>query len=403
MITGQDLMGRDYRRDPFPVLRQLRHDQPVLHNEVTGGYVISRYEDVVAVFKDNENFSNRLYGDTLGTVFGPTMLQFDGAEHVALRKIVSPEFVGNRLAGYTDVIRQESAALIDAFAEGPVELVTSFTNRMPVNVIVAMLGMPGDDQDRFHDWYSTMMAGLVFNQPERQRKGIAAHQSLANHVGPTIDERMGCPMGDLISKIVQAESDGRKLTRTEIEAFISLMFVAGGETTDKAITNTWANLLRHPEQLEIVKADPERMDDAFSEMMRHSPPVMGQARVAVNDVQIHDTVIPAGSVVSISIVSANNDETIFDDPRTFDLERPDLHLGKELRMGGERQEGRRGHLGFGLGKHFCLGYEMARVETVIGSQLLLEHFGNPVEVGDPQPFIITDATRSVAELHIAAQ
>ncbi len=399
-ISGDALQSMDFRLDPWPVWRELRYEQPVFFNELTNSWLVTRYDDVVAVFADNEHFSNQLYAKSLGVVFGPTMLQFDGAEHVALRKIVSPEFVGNRLAGYFDVIEAESAALIATFGEGPIELVKAFTNRMPVNVIVTMLGMPGDEHDRFHDWYSTMMAGLVFGKPERTQAGIEAHQALAEHVGPSIEERAGCPMGDLISKIVHAEADGRRLTRTEIEAFISLMFVAGGETTDKAITNTWANLLREPDQLALVKDDPDRFDAAFSEMMRHSPPVLGQTRTTTSDYELQGTTIPSGSVVSISIASANNDETVFDDPRRFNLERRDLHLGKEFRRGGGRDEGRHGHLGFGLGKHFCLGYEMARAETVIGSQLLLEHFGTPVEVGDSQPFLITDATRSPVSLTV---
>jgi len=402
-ITGETLLSMDYRLDPWPVFHELRHEQPVFFNEVTNSWLVTRYDDVNAVFADMENFSNQLYAKSLGVVFGPTMLQYDGAEHVALRKVVSPEFVGNRLAGYLDVIERESAALIDGFDDGPVELVTAFTNRMPVNVIVTMLGMPGDDQDRFHDWYSTMMAGLVFGRPDRTQAGIEAHQKLAEHVAPAIDERSECPMGDLISKILHAEADGRRLTREEVEAFISLMFVAGGETTDKAITNTWANLLRSPDQLALVRDDGDRWDAAFSEMMRHSPPVMGQTRTTTADYELHGVTIPAGSVVTISIASANNDETVFADPRRFDMERSDLNLGKELRMGGSRDSERAGHLGFGLGKHFCLGYEMARAETVIGSKLLLEHFGDPVEVGEPQPFLITDATRSPGSLTISGR
>jgi pulcherriminic acid synthase len=401
-VTSQDLMGMGFRLDPWPVWERLRHDHPVFWHEAANQWVITRYDDVCAVFADNEHFSNSLYAHTLGVVFGRTMLELDGAEHVSLRKVVSPELVGNNLGRYLDVIRRESAALIDAFPDGPVELVSAFTNRMPVNVIVAMLGMPGDDHDRFHDWYSTMMASLVFGKPERRPAGIAAREELMAHVAPAIESRTACPMGDLISRMLVAEADGRRLTRDEVEAFISLMFVAGGETTDKAITNTWANLLRDPDQLALVQADPGRFDAAFSEMMRHSPPVMGQARLCVADWELHGSTIKAGDLVSISIASANNDETVFADPRRFDLERPDLHEGKELRRGG-RKGGRSGHLGFGLGKHFCLGYEMARAETVIGSQLLLERFPEPVEAGDPQPFLITDATRSVASLTIASR
>jgi cytochrome P450 len=403
MITGETLRSRDHRLDPWPVFRELRLEQPVFFDEVTNSWLITRYDDVSAVFADNVHFSNQLYAKTAGAVFGPTMVQYDGYEHVALRKVVSPEFVGNRLVGYLDVIERESAALINGFPKAPIDLVTEFTTRMPINVIVTMLGMPGDDQDRFHDWYRTMMGALAPGKPERTQAGIEARQQLAHHVAPAIEERSECPMGDLISRIIHAEADGRRLTRAEIEAFISLMFVAGGETTDKAITNTWTNLLRSPDQLALVKGEPERFDAAFSEMMRHSPPVVTQYRTTTSEYELHGVTIPAGSVVSISIASANNDESVFDSPRRFDLERVDLNLGKELRMGGSRDSDRVGHLGFGLGKHFCLGYEMARAETVISSRQLLEHFGDPVEIGEPHPFLIGDAIRSVASLTIASR
>ena len=122
---------------------------------------------------------------------------------------------------------------------------------------------------------------------------------------------------------------------------------------------------------------------------------MGQLRYAVNDVEFSGVTIPAGSAVHIQLASANCDETVFKDPREFRIDRDDLHLGKELKGGHHGDEGRYGHLGFGLGKHFCLGYEMARVEAVMGSKLLIETMRNPrLAPGADTTFVIRGATRS---------
>ncbi len=373
-MTPADWPVEEYLTDPFPYWQLLRDEFPVWWNDATRSWHITRYDDVVAVFGDSETWSNRFYAKSLGVVFGPTMLEMDGRDHVVRRTIVAPEVVGNRLAGYRELIERNAMELIDRMRGGDQDdLVAAFSTWLPVNVIVDMLGMPKQDLPLFHDWYQAMMAGLGHGNAEQRAAGIAAHQALAAYVDPIIRDRMAEPTGDFISKIVHAECDGERLTLAEVQAFISLMLTAGGETTDKAIGNLWAQLLTQPDQLALVREDPARFDDAFGEMMRHSFPVYSQARTAVHEVEIRGQVISAGDVVTISIGSANNDERVFDDPRRFDLQRDDLWRAKELRKGYDT-DGVHGHLGFGLGKHFCLGYEMARVESVIGSQLLLEAF-----------------------------
>ena len=395
-ITSELLYSREHLADPYPLWERMRHESPVFFDDRTNTWHLYRYDDAVAAFANHTDFSNRLYGNTLGVVFGPTMLDKDGHEHVVHRRIVAPEFVGRRFEPYYEAIDRNSRALIELFpAEGAVDLVDAFSTRLPVNVIVDMLGMDQSDHDRFHDWYTTMMAGLARFDGEKQQLGIEAHQCLADYVAPIIDDRRGCPAEDLISKIVHAEADGQKLTDTEIQAFISLLLVAGGETTDKGIANMWTQLLLHPDQLQSCLDDPELFDAAFSEMMRHSPPVLGQLRYSVNEVEFSGVTIPPDSAVHIQLASANCDETVFADPREFRIDRDDLHLGKELKGGHHGDEGRYGHLGFGLGKHFCLGYEMARVEAVMGSKLLVETMHNPrLAEGADTTFVIRGATRS---------
>jgi pulcherriminic acid synthase len=324
------------------------------------------------------------------------MLDKDGSEHVVHRKIVAPEFVGKRFEPYCEAIERNALELIEKFPKGPiVDLVDAFTTRLPVNVIVDMLGMDQSDHDRFHEWYTTMMAGLARFSSGKQELGVLAHEQLAEYVEPIIEARKACPMEDLISKIVHAEASGQSLTLTEIQAFISLLLVAGGETTDKGIANMWTQLLLHPNQLNAVLEDHELFDHAFSEMMRHSPPVLGQLRYSVDEVTFSDVTIPPDQVVYIQLASANNDESIFHNPREFNIERNDLHMSKERKSGHHGDEGRYGHLGFGLGKHFCLGYEMARLEAVIGSSHLSNFMKTPrLAAGADTTFVTKNATRS---------
>ena len=403
------LYSEEHYADPYPLWERMRHEAPVFYDKRLNAWLLTRYEDCVDAFSNHTDFSNQLYSKTLGVVFGPTMLDKDGHEHVVQRRIVAPEFVGKRFEPYYEAIDRNARHLIDNFPDsGVVDLVNAFTTRLPVNVIVDMLGMDQSDHDRFHEWYTTMMAGLSVKDllesqfsSEKQNLGVLAHEELAEYVAPIIEDRKSCPVNDLISKIVHAEAEGQKLTLTEIQAFISLLLVAGGETTDKGIANMWTQLLLNPDQLEAVVDDHELFDAAFSEMMRHSPPVPGQLRYSINEVTFSGVTIPSNQAVYIQLASANSDETIFSDPRSFNIEREDLHLSKERKMGHHGDEGRYGHLGFGLGKHFCLGYEMARLEAVMGSTLLSEKMKNPrLADGASTAFIMKNGTRSPIEVLI---
>ena len=147
--------------------------------------------------------------------------------------------------------------------------------------------------------------------------------------------------------------------------------VAGGETTDRGLANFWWILLQHPEVLEQVRAEPSLLDAAFTEFMRRDGVIVYEDRELTRDVEWYGQTITAGEIVRVALISANNDETVFADPRRFDPHRPDLRLGKESRAGG-RAEGSASHVGFGLGKHFCIGYQLARAEIVTASRELLE-------------------------------
>lgn len=384
-FDAEVLHSEDYRRAPEATWERMRHDHPLVHDttDIRGEvWWLTRYDDVAAVFADHETYSAATYEDRTGAVLGPTLISRDDHGHVLRRSIVAPDFVGKRLANFFDLITACATELIDRFdpATGRVDLVRQFSKRLPVDVISAMLGMSGDG-DLFRRWVTEMIMGLA-PVPELREEGKAAHAAFCSHIAPALENVDDAARSDLIAKIARAEVDGFRLAREEIVAFCGLLFIAGGETTDKAIGNLWWHLLTKPDVFAEVRADPDLWHGAFSETMRRSPPVTSEDRFTTKPVQWHGVEIPVGAMVRVCLGAAHLDETKFADPLTFDIHRADLHLEKELRSGGSTHPGRTGHLGFGLGKHFCIGYELARQEAVIGSQLLLDRMTDIALVDD---------------------
>jgi pulcherriminic acid synthase len=230
-----------------------------------------------------------------------------------------------------------------------------------------------------------MMNGIS-GGPNLRIAGQKANAEYHNYLDPLIKERSLNPGDDLLSRLSVTEVDGKRMTPAEIKSFASLILVAGAETTDKAIANLWYQLLAHPDQWKAVQGDPELLDRAFTEMMRIHGPASAQTRKTIKDVNLHGVTIPAGEYVHLSLYGANRDERVFKDPDTFNLFRDDLYFSKELRSG-YFKDGAAGHLGFGLGPHFCVGYQLARAETVIGTKLLMKVVKNPrfKPGSNPQP------------------
>jgi pulcherriminic acid synthase len=406
-IDPHVFFGPEYAANPYPTLKVLRDHYPA-YRLPNGIWMLTRYDDVVAGFKDTVNFSASPNGVTIGAVFGPTLMEYDGDEHTKLRNLVAGEFVGLKFNGLLPVISRNAMALIEKFTAkqarrmaeqasrtGEIDIVDDFATRLPLNVILDVLDLPQEAHEQFHQWYPAMMNGIN-GDAEARAKGIQANADYHAYLDPLIDARSANPGDDLLSRLAIAEVDGQRMTKQEIKSFASLILVAGAETTDKAIANLWYQLLANPAQWDAVQRDPELLERAFTEMMRVHPPAAGQMRRALRDVEIHGEVIPEGAFVNLSIYGANRDERVFANPDSFDLFREDLYFGRDLR-GGYHEGGRASHLGFGLGKHFCVGYQLARAETVIGTKMLMEVVRNPrfKPGSNPGPIAIRQAPWSL--------
>ena len=376
VMDSSALYSDTYRTNPEKVWEEMRNDFPVFYDDISNMWWVSRYEDVKNIFVDYQTFSSSTYELTTGQVVGPTLISRDDYGHVVRRKIVAPDFVGNRLKSYEQLIEDCVSNLINSFeSEEEISLVREFSSQLPVDVISAILGMEGDGQ-LFRQWVTSMIMGLN-DSPELRQKGLDASEAFCSHIAPLLNEVDDPDRTDHIAKIARAEIEGERLTDEEITAFCGLLFIAGGETTDKAIANMWWNVLNHPEVLEAVLDDDSLWENAFSETMRRTPAVISEERFTTRPVELHGVEIPEGAKVRACLAAAHLDPTVFQDPLSFDIYRSDMNLGKENRSGVSKDSERSGHFGFGLGKHFCIGYELARNEAIVGSKRILERLGKP--------------------------
>ncbi len=397
-VTAEVLRSEEYLRDPFPVWRRMREDHPLFYDDMAGRWILTRYDDVVAVLGNPQVYSARTYQERFRPVFGRTLAELDGPRHIRERTIVAPAFVGRNLDGYRPLIKGSIARLTAPLAgRGEFDLIDTVTSRLPLGVIAALLGFPEEDTELLYDVGNTILEGLA-DVPELRAAGAAAHRRLAEHLGPIIAERLERPSHDLISKVVHAEADGERLTHDEVCSFISFLLAAGGPTTDMAIRNFWWALLSEEGELERCREDPSRIRAAFSESLRRDGPIVYEDRRTNVEVEWYGTAIPADTDVLVCLGSANTDDSVFSRPEVFDPDRADLLMGIE-RKGGYREGGVAGHLAFGLGSHFCMGYQLARVEVETATEELLLALPG-LQLLEPQVPLITWYERTVRALPV---
>ncbi|MGY1712093.1 cytochrome P450 [Geodermatophilus sp. SYSU D00758] len=378
-----DILSPEFIADPYPAHRVLRDHYPALYHEATQSWLISRYADCASAFR-SPAFSSRNYDWQLEPIHGRTILQMEGREHATHRALLNPFFRGKGLEAFLPVITHNAAELVGRTVEraaadladglldrgagrGRADLVAEFTTWFPINVMVDMLGLPKSDHERFHRWYHSIMAHLnnLAGDPAITAQADQTREELRDYMMPIIRERRSGGGDDLLSRLCRAEVDGQRMSDEEIKAFVSLLLVAGGETTDKAIASMVRNLLDHPEQMAAVRADRSLADAVIAETLRFSGPVHMIMRQTEEDVRVEDTTIPAGSTCIMMLAAANRDERHFADPDVFDIHRPDLDVAKAF-------SGAANHVQFILGRHFCVGSLLAREEMTVALDLVLD-------------------------------
>ncbi|KQV20888.1 MULTISPECIES: cytochrome P450 [unclassified Kitasatospora] len=351
--------------DRYPTYAALRKRSPVLQVPMDGGAlpaaVVTGFDQARAALADPALskdtaafFAGRPSGRSLHPALATTMLNSDPPDHTRLRRLVTRAFT----PATVDALRPYIGALAEQLAEGwspgqRVDLVESFAAPLPVTVICQLLGVPTADRDGICQWSTDL-----FVTGDHQRIDAASH-SLADYMAELVVAKRSDPDEDLLSALVAArDSDGDQLSEQELVSLAVLLLVAGHETTTAAIGNAVLALLRHPDQLELLRSAPDRTAGAVDELLRFDSPVsIATWRWAPEPVRIGETDVPAGSPVFVSPGAANRDPARFSDPDRLDLERE-----------------ARSHLAFGHGIHRCLGAPLAQAEVEIALRVLLERF-----------------------------
>lgn len=404
-VRGEDLYGPDFHADPFSVFDRLRTSHPLFWDEVGEAWWLTRYQDVLDAITNVERFSSRYKARQTQPVFGPNITQMEGAEHASRRRVVAPTLVGNALEPVERIVAKIAEDLISRLPpSGEFDLVRDYTSRIPINTIAAMLGLPSIDYDRFHSWYRRMFKGICSR--EDRPDGRRAQKELGSHIAEIVEDRRKNPRDDIISRIVtaSADADNHPYTNEDIQGFVSHLLTAGGETTDSGMANMWSNLFDHSDQLQAVRADPALFDTAFSETLRHDPPVATIGREVLQPLDLYGQRLWPGENVHLSLLSANNDPDVFASPREFNIFRSDLHFARELRNPTRLVNAdRHGHLAFGAGEHFCIGYQLARLEVTTAARLLNEALPTLRPANDrPRELVLTPIVRAVRTFPVRA-
>jgi cytochrome P450 len=261
-----------------------------------------------------------------------------------------------------------SKELIDAWrTDGKVELVSQFTQRLPLSVIIDVLGLDPQDKGKFHRWYNDIHDSFTntTGDPDLTAAGLRTHDELQAYMIPLIQDRKDNPGDDLISQIVHAEINGERMSDIDIKSYISFLLVAGSESTDLQMANMWLRLLENPDQLQAVREDRSLIKTAFAESLRHTAAVLMIMRQAAEDVAFHGVTVPAGATVTLLLAAANRDPRKFSDPDTFNIFREDLQTDREF-------TGSANHMTFSMGRHFCIGTYLAAMEAETATNQLLD-------------------------------
>ncbi|MFH8514157.1 cytochrome P450 [Streptomyces gelaticus] len=398
----RQIIDYDNRADPYPLYAELR--KTPVRQEGDELFVVSTYWEIKSLLhdprisSDARNLSPGAAGTLLqeeeASPLPPSFLRLDPPEHDRLRRMTmrpfGPPETPRRIHNMRGELARIVTDLIDGFGDRKqVDIVDDFSYPFPVTVICRLLGVPREDEARFHTWADTIAAGL---DPAPGRDAVEQHRvtqqartELGTYLSGLIDERSGAPGDDMLSELVTQHGPDGQMTRTELLSTASLLLIAGHETTVNLITNGMLTLLRNPEVLGRLREDARLAVPLVEELLRFEPPVqLLPQRTTLADIDIAGTTIPKGASVWLVLASGNRDPQRFPDPDRFDPDRKDIQ-----------------HLGFGSGIHNCFGAPLARLEAQLALTELARRLDGPRLVEDPPPYRQNAVLRGPRHLDIA--
>jgi cholest-4-en-3-one 26-monooxygenase len=393
-IDGIDLLadtwGRDVPHDQFDFLRR---EAPVhWHPEPDGPgfWAVTRHADVRAVSHAWETFSSEL-----GATFIPTqdeeslaslrlsILNMDPPKHNRARRLVSKAFTPRMIAQLVDEIDRRAEAVVDAVVDrGECEFVEEIAAQVPVQMICEMIGLEKAQWPRMFEVSNDLIGSR--DDPEFASVDTeAASAEIFALCDAVADDRRANPRDDLMTALVEAELEGERLDNTELNLFFITLVVAGNETTRNLINHSMLALMQHPEQAERLRADPSLWDTAVEEMLRWGSSIHNFRRTATQDTELGGVEIKKGDKVVIYYASANRDESVFDDPHTFDVGRtPNDHVT----FGGG-------------GVHYCLGASLARAEIKATMRQVVERLPG-IQLAGPPVRLVSDFVNGIKTMPV---
>ncbi|MGH3836948.1 MAG: cytochrome P450, partial [Pseudonocardiaceae bacterium] len=379
------------REDPFPYYDQLREQGRIVSSELA---LITAHHEVCLAVLRSPDFGqlryDRLPGPlqlaikiggraVLGPIEPPSMLVADPPEHTRYRKLVTRAFSARVVAAMRSRVEEIAEELLDEIArsapkagpdasEATVDLVTRYASLLPATVIAEMLGAPLTMRRQFLDWGAgaslSLDVGLSYRDFRRSEHDLAAlHRWMLSHFA----EIRRASRDDVLSSLVTAHDQSDQLTLDELSSIAMLLLAAGFETTVNLLGNGAVLLLRHPDQLDVLRAQPQRWSGAVEEILRYDSPVQRTGRIALRDTEVGGRRVAAGSLIILLLGGANRDPAVFTDPDRFDVQRPEADQ----------------NLAFSSGIHYCIGAALARLEGEVGLQALFRRFPDLALTGPP--------------------
>jgi len=395
------VLSPEFRANPYPGWAQLREHDPVSLTSL-GAYVLTRHADLSVLLRDprtstderNSSLFSQIPAEESGRLIDPEdptarpLLFIDPPDHTRLRGLAAKAFTSKSVEALTPRIQHLVDGLLDNLAEteGPVDLIDDYAYPLPVTVICEMLGVPSEDHETFAEWSRILAASvdpIALRSPEQEAELQDTIPLFVDYFENLIARRRSAPGDDLLTRLIEAEEAGERMSHGELVATSMFLLVAGHETTVNLIGNGTLALLRNRGELDRLVSDPSLDKSAIEELLRYDSPVQFTVRITLDEFDFGDAKVPPNCTVLCIIGAANRDPAAFDAPDTLDLGRADNR-----------------HLGFGGGAHFCLGAPLARLEGRIAITSLIRRFPNLQLAGDPvarQTFTL----RGLAHLPVA--
>jgi cytochrome P450 len=388
------------RANPYPLYAELRKT-PVTR-QADGTYVVSTYNEIVALLHDprvsSDPHRHPGFDDAKPAAeeslpgLPLSFINHDPPEHDRLRELAMQRFGPPCSPGWIEGMRpwlaEVATGLIDKLTgRSPVDIVDDFAYPLPVTAICRILGVPREDQPRFHVWADAIITTVdptTGTFAERMRKRQQVQAELGQYLGELADARARQPGDDLISGLLTATGPHGPMSREDVLSTGSLLLVAGHETTVNLITNGMLTLLRHPDVLDRLRREPGMVTGLVEELLRYEPPVqMRTNRVTMADIDVGGVTIPAGSPLAVVLAAGNRDPNRFPDPDRFNPDRTDNE-----------------HLSFNSGIHYCFGAPLARAEAQVALPALARRLVNPRLVTDPPPYRPSPELRGPRHLQV---